>query len=94
MSRHAAMLVNIGQRGEDGRSAWKRAKGRRFNREVPEFGERVMYLKPASVGGDKLDSRWGAGHFLGIQDESAGLIIGNTVGGFESEVSSVVYKCQ
>ena len=51
------MLVNIGLRGEDGRSAWERVKGRTFNREIPEFGERVMYLKPASVGKDKLDSR-------------------------------------
>ena len=27
MIRHAAMLVNIGQRGEDGRSAWERVNG-------------------------------------------------------------------
>ena len=39
-----------------------------------------MYLKPASVGRDKLDSRWGVDHFLGIKDESAELIIGTTVG--------------
>ena len=45
MVRHAAMLVNIGQRGDDGRTAWERVKGRRFNREAPEFGERIMYLK-------------------------------------------------
>ena len=39
-----------------------------------------MYLKPASVGRDKLDSRWEVGHFLGIKDESAELIIGTAVG--------------
>ena len=64
MIRHAAMLLNIGQRGDDGRTAWERVKGRRFNREVPEFGERVMYLKPDSLGKDKLDSRWETGHFF------------------------------
>ena len=61
--RHAAMLINIGQRGDDGRTAWERVKGRKLNRDVPEFGERVMYLKPSSLGKDKLDSRWGICHF-------------------------------
>ena len=42
MVRHAAMLVNIGQRGDDGRTAWERVKGPRLNRDVPEFGERIM----------------------------------------------------
>jgi len=80
MVRHAAMLVNIGQRGDDGRTAWERVKGRRFNRGVPGFGERVMYLKPDSLGKDKLDSRWETGHFLGIQDDSAELIVGTSIG--------------
>ena len=79
MVRHAAMLVNIGQRGDDGRTAWERVKGRRFNRDVPEFGERIMYLKPNSLGKDKLDSRWETGHFLGIQDDSAELIVGTSI---------------
>ena len=35
---------------------WEREKGRRFNRDIPEFGEPVVYLKPASAGKDKLDS--------------------------------------
>ena len=63
MIRHAAMLVNIGQRGEDGRTAWERVRGRKFNREAPEFGERAMHLKRASLGKDKLDSRWVIYHF-------------------------------
>ena len=48
--RHAAMLLNIGQRGQDGRSAWERVKGRRFNSELPEFGERVMHIKAKQFG--------------------------------------------
>ena len=74
------MLVNIGQRGDDGRTAWERVKGRRFNREAPEFGKRIMYLKPNSFGKDKLDSRWETGHFLGIQDDSAELLVGTSIG--------------
>ena len=62
LARHAAMTLNIGQRGEDGRSAWERVKGKCFNREVPEFGEKVLYLKPESLGVNKLDSRWESGH--------------------------------
>ena len=57
------MTLNIGQRGEDGRSAWERVKGKGFNREIPEFGEQVLYLKPESLGVNKLDSRWEPGHF-------------------------------
>ena len=78
--RHSAMTLNIGQRGEDGRSAWERVKGKCFNREVPEFGEKVLYLKPESLGVNKLDSRWEPGHFLGIRDESGELYIGTKDG--------------
>jgi len=39
-----------------------------------------MYLKPSSLGKDKLDSRWEIGHCLGIQDESAELIVGTSIG--------------
>ena len=76
------MLLNIGQRGQDGRSAWERVKGRRFNRELPGFGERVMYLKPNSLGKDKLEARWGncVFFFIGLQDDSAELLIGTSSG--------------
>ena len=78
--RHAAMTLNIGQRGEDGRSAWERVKGRACNRDIPDSGEKVMYLLPESVGVSKLDSRWSTGHFLGIRDESNELLIGTSQG--------------
>ena len=45
MVRHAAMLVNIGQRGGDGRTAWERVSGRKSNREVPELGGRIMFFE-------------------------------------------------
>ena len=55
-------------------------KGKCFNREVPEFGEKVLYLKPESLGVNKLDSRWEPGHLLGIRDESGELYIGTKDG--------------
>ena len=39
-----------------------------------------MYLEPSSLGKDKLDSRWEICKFLGIQDESADLIVGTSIG--------------
>ena len=39
-----------------------------------------MYLKPDSLGKDKLDIRWETGRFLGIQDDSAGVIVGTSIG--------------
>ena len=78
--RHAAMLADVGQRGGDGRTAWERANGRRLSREAPEFGERIVYLKPSSLGTDQLDSRWETWHFLGIQDDSVELIVGTSIG--------------
>ena len=83
MIRHAARLSNIRQRSPDGRSAWERVYGRRFNREIFEFGERGMYLKPGSVGKDKLEPRWENGHFIGLQDEPAELLIGTDQGVLE-----------
>ena len=54
--------------------------GRRFNRELPEFGERVMYLKPNSLGKDKLEARWGNCVFIGLRDDSSELLIGTSSG--------------
>ena len=74
------MTLNIGQRGDDGRSAWERVKGRAYNRDIPDFGEQIMYLKPETIGVNKLDSRWSTGHFLGIRDDSNELLIGTSQG--------------
>ena len=74
------MTLNIGQRGEDGRSAWELVKGRAYNRDIPDSLEKVMYVLPESVGVSKLDSRWSTGHFLGIRDESHELLIGTSQG--------------
>ena len=43
---YAAVLINICLVGDDGRTPNGRRKGRRFKRELPEFGECIRYLKP------------------------------------------------
>ena len=55
---YAAMLINICRVGEDGKAAYERRRGKKFKRELPEFGESIWYLKPGSAGKDKLDERW------------------------------------
>ena len=39
-----------------------------------------MFLKPSSLGKEKLNSRWEIGHFLGIRNESGELYIGTELG--------------
>ena len=63
---YAAMLINICRVGEDGKTAYERRRGKKFKREIPQFGESVWYLKPRSAGKDKLDERWGDGAYLGL----------------------------
>ena len=52
---YAAMLINICSIGEDGKTAYERRRGKKFKRELPEFGVSIWYLKPGSAGRDKLD---------------------------------------
>ena len=56
--RYSAVLINISKIGDDGRTAYERRKGKKFNRPLPEIGECIYYLNPKSVGKDKLDARW------------------------------------
>ena len=55
-------------------------QGKKFAREVAEFGEHVWYYKPGITGRDKLDVRWESGRRLGIRDESGQVIIGTRKG--------------
>ena len=66
---YAAMLINICSVGEDGKTAIERRRGKKFKRELPEFGENVWYHKQGSAGKHKLDERWGDGVYLGIIEE-------------------------
>ena len=60
----AAMAINIGRRGPDGRTAWELRYGKTFNRKVCRFGEHVMFLKVAAEKG--LKDRFFHGCWLGL----------------------------
>ena len=44
MIREAAEYVNRFQVGEDGKTRYERLKGKKFRREIAEFGECIYYL--------------------------------------------------
>ena len=77
---HAAQCLNRYLVGVDGKTARQRLKGKVFKTPVVEFGECVWYLKPKSVGKDKLNSRWSTGVWLGIREESGEVYIGTPDG--------------
>ena len=72
---HAAFLLNICKVGEDGRTAYETRKGKRFLRLLPEIGECIWYLRPQSLGKEKLDTRWENGVFAGVREESGELFV-------------------
>jgi hypothetical protein len=78
--RNAAASMNRYQVGSDGRTAHERLRGRRFRRDVAEFGESVLYIRAESVGKDKYNSRWEEGVFLGVREESGEIIVGTKEG--------------
>ena len=54
---HAARTLNRYHVGTDGKTAYRRWKGKDFKREVAEIGEQVMYLKAGTQGKDKFNAR-------------------------------------
>ena len=60
----------------DGKTAHERMRGRKFRRDIAEFGERILYIRSDSVGKDKFNSRWEPGVFIGVKDDSGEVIIG------------------
>ena len=66
---HSTDLLNKYQRGEDGRTAYQRLRGKVWDHQMVEFGEKVHYkinLKSRDKE-YKLESRWGEGFFMGIK---------------------------
>jgi hypothetical protein len=82
--RNAAASMNRYQVGSDGRTSHERLRGRRFRREVAEFGESVRYIRAESVGKDKYNSRWEEGVFLGVREESGEIIVGTKEGSIKA----------
>ena len=77
---HAAAVVNRARKDRDALTVYRRLKGRKFNRNVAEFGENILYLKANSAGKSKFDARWLEGVWLGIRDESGESIVGTPEG--------------
>ena len=47
LMEHTCMVVNTKVRGEDGKTAWARARGRPFGMKEYGFGESVLWKPPA-----------------------------------------------
>ena len=78
---YASSLVNKLAIGEDGRTAHERARGRKFGKPLPEFGECVMFAKALPKKNyNKLEAQWESGVYLGVNDLSQELIIGTSEG--------------
>ena len=85
MVARASSLKNKCVFDTDGKTSHEICRGRKFNRQMPEFGDCAMYLKtPAHKGREKLEPRWESGVFLGIHEKSQELIIGTPEGVVES----------
>ena len=76
---HSARTINRFHIGPDGKTSYRRWKGKDFRGEITEFGESVLYLKAGSKGQDKYNQRWEAGVWLGIRDETGESISGTNV---------------
>ena len=50
MVTYDAMLHSICHVTSDGKTPWEKRKGRRFGRDLPEFAENIMYLRPKLIG--------------------------------------------
>ena len=82
---YASSLVNKFSIGEDGKTGHERARGRKFNRPLPEFGECVMFAKALPKKNyNKLEAQWESGVFLGINDLSQELIMGTSEGAIKA----------
>ena len=77
---HAANTLNRYAMGQDGRTAYHRLSGKKFNQEVVEFGEEVWYMHPGITGKHKLDNRWSSGVWLGMRERTNESIIGTSEG--------------
>ena len=74
---YAASLICKFTIGEGGKTAHERARGRKFSKPLPEFGECILYAKYLpKQGHNKLDPQWEKGVFLGVNDSNQELIIG------------------
>ena len=78
---YAAFLLNRGEVGHDGKTAYERCKAKRGKMPGLELGEKVLWRrKPVGNRLAKLTSLWEDGIFLGVKGSSGEFIIGNKLG--------------
>ncbi len=82
MIRYSAVLMYHYQMIEaTGKTSYEYVKGRKFTRQVPEYGECVLYLRANSLQRNKFtESRWEEGVYVGIREESNELLIATPEG--------------
>ena len=80
MVEHAADLLSKFLVGIDGKTAYERLKGKKYDQELAEFGEKVHYRLDKKSISNKLEAKWAEGFFLGILWRSGEAIIGTDEG--------------
>ena len=79
MVEHAAMTINFGRRGPDGRTAWELRHGRPFRRCLAGFSEKIMYL-PGGKRASRLEDKFLPGIYLGQSLRTDESLIGTSNG--------------
>ncbi|CAK0792782.1 unnamed protein product, partial [Prorocentrum cordatum] len=80
MVEFAAMSINLGRRGADGRTAWELRYGRPFNKDLACFSEKVLYL-PGGKRKAGIEDKFLAGLYLGPTLRTDEVYIGTELGG-------------
>ena len=81
MVNHAATIISRFSVDPDGRTPFEKARGTNANRELAEFGEKVLYQPMVKYNKNtKLDVRWQFGVFLGVATRTNEVMIGGRDG--------------
>eukprot|EP00971_Amphidinium_carterae_P058580 1158382-Amphidinium_carterae.1 len=72
------MTMNIGRRGQDGRTAWELRYGRNCGRQMAEFSEQILWRDDSKK--SRLEDRWHKGVYLGPCLRTSDSLVGTTDG--------------
>ena len=76
MPAHCADVINKFRAGKDGKTAWERLHGKKWRKEMVQFGEMVMYRPTAGQRRPPdLEERMKPGRFMGYHFRSNGILI-------------------
>ena len=73
---HAGDMLTKFQVGKDGKTGYERARGKRYHRELVEFGEKVFFRSGKLDKSRKIEPRWSEGVFLGMSWRTGVAFIG------------------